>query len=225
MSSVVRNFGKRYAKRAARRVGSWISGKAVSLLKEIVPKNPPTLDISPRITRTYRYVATTAGTNLVGCTAGEIFGALGCTTTTVNSSVTCWFTSFRIHSLCIFIPGGSTASVIWVGPLIGIGPDTEADSSVLTSITTPNCIKSKPPVWSMASDWINTGTTLTTNIFVLSVPAGALVDLHISATLSNSFGPTSRTVASASPLGAPFYLALDGVTSNNLRPVGLPTTA
>jgi hypothetical protein len=223
MSSLGKSIARRAIRRTGRRVLGSLASPVVSLLRQLVPKLPPKWDATGRFSRKMRFVANTAGTNLALVSANDIFGALGGTCTTTNSVLTCWFSSFRISQVCVFLPGGSTASIIWASPTPGIGPDTEPTTAILTNNTIPHCIVSKPPTHSMSDRWVNSAETGTTLMFTISVPQSAVIDVQLSFTLSNNFTPQSVTIATG-VLASPYYLALDGPTTNNMRPVDLPTT-
>jgi len=223
MSSIGRSISKKLARRAGKRVLGALASPVVNLLRQIVPKLPPRWDATGRFQRTMRFVANTGGTNFAPVSVSDVFGALGGTCTITNSALTCWFSSYKITRICMFLPGGSTASIIWASPTPGIGPDTEPTTAILTGTTVPHCVTSRPPSNSMSDRWVNTAELGTTLLFNLSVPAGAVVDLDVVFTLSNNFSPTTITIATGT-LQLPYYLALDGPTTNNLRPVDLPTT-
>jgi len=214
-------------RKTGRRVGKRVLGSLTSAvlgtLKQLVPRLPPKWDATGRFSRKMRFVASTAGTNLAAVSCNDIFAALGGTCTTTNSVLTCWFSSFKISQVCVFLPGGATASIIWASPTPGIGPDTEPTTAILTNNTIPHCIVSKPPSNSMSDRWVNSVETGTTLMFTISVPQGAVIDIQLAFTLSNNFTPQTTTIATGT-LGSPYYLALDGPTTNNMRPVDLPTT-
>jgi len=200
------------------------SSKKSSHKKHMPPSNlPPKLDVTPTIRHRYRYLASTASSG--STTIGELFGALGSTCTITNSSVTCWYTSVRIHSISLFAPSGTTSgtSVLWNSPIPGIGRDTEPDTYTPSGITVANKLVALPPSHSFAGDWMNSSLTATLSIFTIVCPAGTIIDLDVSATNSNVYGPYQRAVVTGT-LAFPYYLALDGVTTNLLAPVGLPTT-
>jgi len=223
MSSIARSLTKRAFRRSGSRIIKTFADPAISLLRKMVPSLPPKWDASGHFRRKMRYAASTAGTNAVGVTINDLFGALGGTCTTTNSTLTCWFSSVKINSVCIFMVGGSNGSVIWNSPTTGIGRDTEPNTSIVSNTTQPHCIKSTPPRASMSGDWINSTLTSTTLLFTCVVPQGAVVDVSIEMTLSNSYTP-QQVVIGTGLNGNPYYLALDGPTTNNLRPIDLPTT-
>jgi len=223
MSSLGRKLLGKAGKRAGKRFLGTAANSVMNVLRQIVPKLPPKWDATGRFSRTMRFVAASAGTNLAQVSCNDVFGALGGTCTTTNSVLTCWFSSFKITSVCVFLPGGSTASIIWASPTPGIGPDTEPTTAILTNNTIPHCIVSRPPSHSMSDRWVNSAEGGTTLMFTISVPQAAVIDVQVSFTLSNNFTPQSVTIATGT-LANPYYLALDGPTTNNMRPVDLPTT-
>jgi hypothetical protein len=223
MSSLGRSIMKRTGRRAGKRVFGALAGPLLRALRGLAPKLPPKWDATGRFGRKMRFVASTAGTNLALVSANDIFACLGGTCTTANSVLTCWFSSFRISQICVFLPGGSTASIIWASPTPGLGPDTEPTTAILTNNTIPHCIVSKPPSHSMSDRWVNSAETGTTLMFTISVPQSAVIDVQLAFTLSNNFTPQQTTIT-AGTLANPYYLALDGPTTNNMRPVDLPTT-
>jgi len=184
---------------------------------------PPKLDVTPTIHHKYRYICTGTVTNT---TIGELFGALGGTCTVGNNTITCWYTSCRILSIRIFPSSGSasSASVLWNSPISGVGRDTEPNSLLPVGVTIATDFLSRPPAHSFCGDWMNSSLVNTQPIFTISCGIGAVIDLDVMATNSNVFGPYQRSVTTAT-LAFPYYLSLDGATSNHLVPVGLPTTS
>jgi len=182
---------------------------------------PPKLDVTPTIRHTYRYAATGVPSNT---TIGELFAALGATCTVANSTVTCWYTSIRIHSIKLYDATGSTGTVLWNSPISGVGRDTEPSTGLPLGITVANSVVCYPPSHSFCGDWMNSSLTSTQPIFTISCVQGSIIDLDVSATNSNVFGPYQRSITTGT-LAFPYYLALDGASSNKLLPVGLPTTS
>jgi len=183
---------------------------------------PPKLDVTPTIHHKYRYICTGAVTNT---TIGELFGALGGTGNASNQ-VICWYTSVRVLSITIFPSTGTTSSssVLWNSPISGVGRDSEPNNLLPVGVTMATHFVARPPAHSFCGDWCNTSLVNTQPLFTISCGIGAVIDLDVMATNSNVFGPYIRSVTT-STASFPYYLLLDGVTSNHLVPVGLPTTS
>jgi len=186
---------------------------------------PPKLDVTPTVNHTYRYLCSGAGTP-TNTTIGELFGALGTTCTVTNTTVTCWYTSVRIVSIRIYpvVGGAGSVSVLWNSPISGVGRDTEPNNMLPGGATMVTDFIAYPPAHSFCGDWMNSSLTNTQTIFTISSPPGSIIDLHVMATNSNVFGPYQRAITTGT-LAFPYYLSLDGTTSNRVIPVGLPTTS
>jgi len=66
---------------------------------------------------------------------------------------------------------------------------------------------------------------MSTSLFVVRVPAGAVIDLSIDFRLINTIMTATPLVIASGVLDDAYYLALDGASTNNYRPVSLPTTS
>lgn len=188
---------------------------------------PPLIENSKFVRKTvFRYICTNLA--LSSISVKDIIGALGCVainSTTVNP----WASSFKIHKIVAWPSASSSVDLFWnsgVGALTAV--DSEKSKDLPTGITVTGRCVFVPPKKTLASDWIPiNSTTSAANIFSFQQTAdGAILDLHISFTLANTFTAGSITVSTATT-GLPYYLALDGNGSgaNHIVPLHLPTTS
>jgi hypothetical protein len=188
---------------------------------------PPMLEVVPSLTKTYRFRASSALSG-VGIGVGGILGALGGITTVVNSKVTAWASSFKINHFHIWLPavaGLDNVFIDWApAGSAGFVKDEAKIFTVPDGITVTNVLEFRPPAKTLASYWNNATVSLGTLLAGITAPAGTIVDLNVSYTLSNVTAPIQQTVTAA-VLGSVYYLALDGAGSNKLVPLGVPTTA
>jgi len=185
--------------------------------------SPVQFESNVRSHHRYRFTATAGVVGKV-ITDTSVVGSLGGVVTVLNTAVVAIFQSFRIKRLEMWSApsaqgSNATCSVEWFG--FGNSPNTEFSDTTLS--TAKNAVVScKPPANALASFWQKaTGTPL----FILTCPAGTIVDLILDTILSDDEGAgTVVTIASGS-LGALVYLALDQVTgTHNFVPVSLVTT-
>ncbi len=78
-----------------------------------------------------------------------------------------------------------------------------------------------PPKNALAGFWQVVASNAST-IALLTCPAGSVIDMDVSFTLSNNLS-TATVAVSSGPLGTPVYLGLDGST-NTVQALGVPTT-
>jgi hypothetical protein len=172
------------------------------------------------------YVSSNANTVITPTT---LLGAMGTIGRVTNTSVTTICNSVRLNRVKIWGAGATTGtagtslqtvSVDWTGE--GNTPSREVTDSS-NSVTFPAFVDTRPPPQSLASFWqVASSTTLCT----LSAPPGSLVEVHLTSILADgspdSLG-TTINVATAI-VGRPYYLALDGPSTNAYLPIGLATT-
>lgn len=185
---------------------------------------PPNLQTTPNVSHTYRFQANSSAA--VAISMANVLGAIGGICTVANSKVNTWASSFRLKSLHIWgAPTTSAAKVdvAWSAGESAQVPDEEHDATLPGGIAVTSCLRFEPPARSLAGFWLESSDSAAT-LFTMTVPTGSVVDLRLEYRLSNVFPGVQATVA-AGTLGTVYYLALDGPSSNTLRPVGLPTTA
>jgi hypothetical protein len=112
----------------------------------------------------------------------------------------------------------ATATVEWLSSL---GPTSEVSDS--GTPLHPLFISTSPPSQSLAGYWSLTGTNESENLFLISVPTGAFVDVWVDMILQDAETPVLQTPGSAPTDGAMYALALDGISSNKLVPVSYLT--
>jgi len=102
--------------------------------------------------------------------------------------------------------------------------DEQKIATLPDGITVTGSMTVRPDPKSLASDWISNGVTSSSVLFYVTAPGGAIIDVHTSFTLVNALNNMTVSVATATPLGAVYYLALDGPANNKIQPFGLPST-
>jgi len=179
---------------------------------------PPNINLVPQLTRTYRFINTSA--SLQSATVASIIGSLGVFGTVVNSTAVGIASSFKINHLKIWPPAGGSAAVEWASTE-GYTKDEIKDESIPTGITVSRSMIFRPPKLSLASFWTNDTLTSSNAIFKLLCTVGSIVDFNVSFTFVGAFGSIGIPVLSAA-VGNMYYLALD--TAHTYVPVNLPTT-
>jgi hypothetical protein len=184
---------------------------------------PPSIDNTVTCHHVFRY--SNSGASLVSASVADILGALGGVAIT-STLFAPWASSFKIKSLR-FWPSNSTSSnntadVFWNSGTSGQVRDQEMIKSLPEGITETGCLVFKPPSKSLSSDWLAATATPTVNVFSMQAPAGSILDLSITFTLSNTFQAGNITLTAGTG-GKIYYLALDGAASNLYPPLLLPS--
>lgn len=199
-------------------------GKTQRLPKQMVSLKPPQLNTSAPYRHTYRFMNTAFAAN-VTVTASDLLGAAGTFAKTTNSIVTTWYTSFKIHRVRIWAltsnagnTGTATVQLTWSGTVAQPADKGINDISINPSV--PAFIDSKPPAGSSPSFWNGQSSS---SVFVISTNTDIIVDVDMSLQNFGGFDSLDISVATA-VLGEPYWLALDGASTNVLVPVGLQTT-
>jgi hypothetical protein len=210
----VRDYGKQPTKSGKKKTGK--TGK-VSL--------PPMIQLTPIVKHVFRFrvTSTVNGTN-VG--VGGILGALGniaSATTTLRNLAT----AFRIHSVKLWLPGGSTGINSYIdwsnSATFGISPDYAIDKTTPDGITDTGVLVFKPPAKSLAGYWLANSISGGSGVFAVTALAGSILDLEVSYCLANVYGTSSVTITGPATVGNMYYLALNGPATNTIQPVGLTT--
>jgi len=174
----------------------------------------------------FYFLVEVSGVTSVSVNDRYIRGACGGICTVANSKLMPWAGSIRVHSLTMWLPvvASSTAScdVYWVSTGTEFVKDDEKFRLIPEGVTVTGPMYFTPPAKSLAGDWISDAGAAT-NLFGLVAPNGTVVCLDVEFTLANNMVAIAQTIVSGT-LAVPYYLALDGPTSNTLVPQGVPTT-
>ncbi len=188
------------------------------------PDLPTKLQTTVEARHVFRFQCQTAP-SAQAISVNNILGACGGVCSVVNSKVTSFASSIRVNSVTVWLSPSSTvavsADVAWVGSST-YSPDEKYDESLPTTVSNTKSAVFRPPSQSLASFWQSSSGS--TTLFTITASAGSIVDLDVSIRLSNSLLPVQTTVAVAT-IQTVYYLALDGPSTNIIRPLGLPTTA
>jgi len=184
---------------------------------------PPVLDLTPNVSHVYRFQVASSGSYTI--TGAGIAGALGVMAYGI-ASVGTWASSFKIRKVTVWPSPSSSAvsgaTLAWAAGTISQEKDVLVDRTLPSGVSVTDSVSFAPPASTLAGMWLSL-LAFSSDIFVIDVESGSIIDLAVSYTLSNSFSTDGIVVASA-VVGQPYYLALDGPASNKIVPVGLPTT-
>jgi len=193
---------------------------------------PPPLRLTHRVTKTLRFVS--SGTFAVSVGVGDLVGACGGMCTVINSELTCWASSFKLHAIRMWpaVDGtaGSSGHVDWFFTSGSYSfPDDSTSLTLPEGVTTTGCYTFKPPTKSLCGDWVNIGIGATANLFnIAHAVKGTIIEVDVTYTLglvTSTFASLITATITTGALGNIYYLALDGPSSNVLGPVpGVPTT-
>lgn len=183
------------------------------------------LQLAHRVSTTLRFQVQGGGT--YGVTVADITGACGGIVRVVNNSLQPWASSFRLKQVTMY-PASVTGSadvdnIVWSNGLTNFVKDEVKDSTIPTGITVPQRLTFRPPSKSLLSDWVATNGAAGA-LFTVTANGGTVIDVAIDYTLTAGLAEPGTISLTAGALGGVFYLALDGAASNNITPVGLPTT-
>jgi hypothetical protein len=180
---------------------------------------PPPLHLSSRFTRTLRFVNVSA--SAATFTAQSIACAFGCIGTSVVT-VQPWLSSLRILRLTIWPAAGGFAEIYWNEESSGLVPDDVVDRTLPLGVTVTGAVSSAPPPMSLAKFWRNASSS--GNLLTITSSVGSVLDFKIEATQPGVDAFAVQTVTTA-VVNSIYYLALDGPSGNNYRPVVLSTTS
>ncbi len=206
--------------------GVLIAGQLAKVPKQM-GRYPPVLNTTPQLSHVFRFRANAGASNSIQ--TGFLFQACGCLATT-TTSVQPIANSIKLNKIVLYLPGNmasaDTAMVYWnYATSAGFIKEETKTSSLPDGITTEGQpLIFVPPPKSLMSSWLSTQLSSSNTACTIATPAGCIIDLHISYTIQQSqAGYSGVTVASAT-VGRMYYLPLDGVSANNLRPQGVVTT-
>jgi len=216
-------YGNRQLRRKVGRARSRAARKGPSARTS---KLPPILDTVAQGHSVLRFTATSAAAS-AAVTIGNVLMAIGGIGTIANSTVTSVASSVKLHKITIWpastsAGAGQNAEVIWSNQ--GNYAKDESKSSVVpTGTTLTDVVVSRPPLnGSLQSAW-QASAGAATQFFALTCPAGSIIDIDVSWTLSNNFVNVAQAGYAAVTLGSLYYARLDGVGGKFL-PLGVPTT-
>lgn len=191
------------------------------------PSLPPANETSITVRHKFRF--SPSGSTAEPVTIGNVLGAIGGICTVVNSSIVSLASSFKIHKVSCW-PSTSTSEtqfeVVWSATAAGgYMKDSSPGQDMPAGMTVTKPARAVPPPNSLAREWLSTGISGGggDTIFTIQAQSGSVVELDVSFTIKNNLGGITNTVTTA-VLGAFYYLALDGPTSNVFVPLRVPTT-
>jgi hypothetical protein len=186
---------------------------------------PPQIEITPNVRHVYRFVSNNA--NSVSVTNQDILGAIGGICTVANSTVRLWATSFKLNSVKMWPSANTTTTPTYTDIAWGAGAYGSKDSELLKAVpggcSVTGLVTFKPPKGSFATNWISNTISGNYVIFLLQCSVGSILDVDLSFTLCNQVAPANASIATGT-LGNIYYLFLDGSTTHQLQPYGLPFT-
>jgi hypothetical protein len=195
---------------------------------------PPMLHSTPKMRHVYRFIVTSLAN--VTTTFGELLGALGGMGYD-STHIQHWASSVRIRSLTIWpaataVGSASVCTVEWTassGETAHI-PDDFCEKATPAGVTITGALIYRPPVRSLASDWLSVGGPVAVTDNVLSfvnLASGSVLDLDVEFTLGVCVSTASalhRSTVSTATLGSIYYLDLDGPSGKIVPVTGIPTT-
>lgn len=182
--------------------------------------HPPPFPSSPVYTRLVRFIATGAVNTTVSATSVL---DLMCMATAANAAYRRIF-AFKLSRVELWAPPGTTVpascSLTWLGSFANL--QVHADQSIGAS--EPAHVRVRPPAATLLADW-HSGSN-TDNLFVITGPAGLIIDLLFQFTLMDGLA-TSTAVTGAvagATIGQSYVRALDSTGgTNNMVPQGVVT--
>jgi hypothetical protein len=184
-------------------------------------QHPPQAKTNVRFGHRFRFSVPATGYS-GNITAAQVLATFGTICTVTNTTVSPQAQSFRIRRIKAWASpqsqgASATVALSWFGS--GNSPNLEVSDTTL-SVSENACINTSPPPESLASFWqTGVGTTL----FRITLPVGAILDIHADIILNDGETKGSYTVATG-VLASTYYLALDHSVSDLIIPVSLQTT-
>jgi hypothetical protein len=163
--------------------------------------------------------STASGVTCTGYELGAACGVMAATSTTAYSICQ----SVKVNKVEMWSPpasqgAASTCSVLWTSAGGTVFTSNMEISDTTVSTAFPAHVESRPPVRSLAADWIQVLST-SENVFSITCPSGTIIDVYLTAILADaSSAPTAVTVAGAT-VGVLYYQPLDG-DGGVLNPIG-----
>jgi hypothetical protein len=186
---------------------------------------PPKIEIVPQIRCIRRFKCVETGNWSI--TTNNLFGAVGGICFAANASVRSHAGTMRVLKVVMYPPVGSSSSAdvndcVFLVNQLTRSHDTEKNICIPGGITVTSPIVAIPPKDTAQAMWFTSGGA-DTSFMNISATAGCVIDLHVEYTQNLNFLGGTITVTTASA-GEVYYFALDGVSTNKLVPVGVPTT-
>lgn len=189
-----------------------------------VPLLPKTLEVEHIVDSRIYYTNSSASTTSVS--VANLLCSIGTICTVANSTLTAVCGSVKIRRITVWPAVNNTTSatypdVTWSTGVSNLNKDETKIRPIPqgTSITAPMVFV--PPQKSLACMWMSSSAS--GNLFTISTNVGSIVLVELTGTFSNSYGPASQTVATAT-LGSVYYPYLDGATTHRYNPLGLSST-
>lgn len=196
---------------------------------------PPAINIVPTINSEVKRFFNSAAGTASSITIGDIAGCLGGICTALNTTLSCWASSFRLRHIDVYPaanPTGGPPAQVGVEWSVGLStfiPDKAVNTVLPAGITVAQKLRFVPPKQALCGDWINVNGVANTIAFVTTnLNEGAIIDVCLDWTCGvvvSTVGTLTQVSIVTGTVGNVYYLALDGPSSNKLQPVvGLPTT-
>ncbi len=179
--------------------------------------SPPSFISTPSIQHTFRFVASTSGTYTV--TKACLLNLLQ----TAASSSTSYRVIYALKLKYVEVWAPTTSSfssqsvqLEWTGE--------EYSPSSIISDSSVNLkaahVRSRPPRSSSLQFWISNLSDGSIPVFLLTVPAQAVIDVRVTCMLLDDEAPIAGDSPSMATVGKLYYNYLDGRTSGKLVPAG-----
>jgi len=191
-----------------------------------VPSIPDELSVVPVLSHRFRFYASADFSGTI--TATMLCGITGLMGTTGTTTTACQWASVRLRRVIIWPVQGTAAAnfktaISWVGAISNVSSEKERDRTLPIGLTTGG-----PTVFSIPRDSIVYGKYVENdfgNMIQIMCSLGSIIEVDACwLGVGNNLAAFSQTVASETP-GVLYYPALDGVSSNKLKPTKLPTGA
>jgi hypothetical protein len=188
--------------------------------------NLPSLQTVTKVTRTIRFVNSTGG-NLTG-QQFSLYGLVGAFGTVATASNTVYpiFDSVKVHKVtcwCAQQATGVTNNIAIKWDSSYVNTNNREFISTTMSSAAPAMLTSKPPGDSLTGFWSALGGGNQT-IFLLSCPSSAIIDIHMSAIMSDDEVAVPITTSSAVTAGSVYYLTPNFGFGHPFVPVGVLST-
>jgi hypothetical protein len=203
--------------------------RRLPLVRSIDPNpnhNLPKLQTVSQITRTIRFTNTTGG-SLTG-QQFSLYGLIGAFGTMATAANTVYpiFDSVKVHKVTIWAGQQSTGNtnnvaIKWDSSYVNSN-NREFINTTLSSAS-PAMLESKPPGGSITGFWSALGGGNQT-IFLVSCPSNAVIDVHMSAIMSDDEVLVPITTASAVSAGSVYYLTPNFGFGHPFVPTGVLST-
>jgi hypothetical protein len=188
--------------------------------------NLPRIQTISLLTRTIRFVNATGGTlTNQQFTLYGLLGAFGCMATAANTIYPI-FDSVKIHKATLWSSQQSTGvtnnvAIKWDSSYVNTN-NREFISTTMSSAA-PAMLVSKPPGDSLTGFWSALGGGNQT-LFLVSCPNGTIIDIHMSALMSDDEVLVPITTVSTVTAGSVYYLTPNFGFGHPFIPVGVLST-